>query len=759
MTTATASPTILRWSTVAALYLCLALVYCWTLLPAMGSALPNDTGDPGLIAFLLWWNAHAVPFTERWWNAPMFFPQAGVLAFSDTMLGMSPFSSPLLWAGASAVQAHNVLFIASIVAAALSAHALARHLTGRHDVAIIAGLAFGFSPYRASQMPHLHLLVTCWMPLALLAAHRYLQHRRRTDLVLLGVCWMMNGLTSAYYLVFFTVLLGLWMLWFVRERRDWLAMGLSLAVAAIPVAVMVLTQKRILDGFGLARDPAEIATFSADLTAFLAVSRFVWLPRHWTLPPQAEGELYPGLAIVFLTVAAAVVLWRRVPRPATSRVRRWAAWIGGALVVVAWLSWMAGGWRVDMAGLEISLTRPYRVLRVGVVLLALAVLSDPRVVDIWRRRSTFAFYALAALAMAVLCLGPVVRVNGVTVLEGAPYAWLMALPGGDALRVPARFAMLMMLCLAQAASIALLRLRPGGPRAAVVALTAVLVLADGWVPKMQVARVEAMAEIPRQAPDTVVLEIPIRTLWTETAAMLRATGHGYPVANGFSGYGPLHYHVMVDALQHADASVVDVLRARAPVLVLVNRHRDQEGGHEAFARRMPESQFLSRTAVGPLFSMPAKAPRASSPGEPVAIARIEAAGAGALVAAMIDGDLATQWHTLAPQTAGDQVRVVFDGEVSLSRIEMDMGEALMYYPRRLRIDAVAADGRAATVWHDNAGGLAMLAAMHDRSTGTLVIDLPADTRAQALTLTLTDSRPDVLWSIAELRAFGRDDAR
>ena len=166
-----------RWTTIAALYCGLTLLYAWPLLSVFTSALPSDTGDPALVTWGLWWNTQAVPLTERWWNAPMFFPSAGAYALSETFLGLVPLTTPLQWFGVSPVATHNVAYLVSFPASALAAHALAKHLTGRHDVALVAGLAFGFSPFRASHMPHLHLLAAWWMPLGLLALHQFLERR------------------------------------------------------------------------------------------------------------------------------------------------------------------------------------------------------------------------------------------------------------------------------------------------------------------------------------------------------------------------------------------------------------------------------------------------------------------------------------------------------------------------------------------------------------------------------------------------------
>ena len=170
----------------------------------------------------------------------MFFPSQGSMALSETFLNLVPLSTPLQWTGASAVLTYNILFLLSFPTAALAAHALGRWLTGRHDAALIAGLAFGFAPYRAAQMPHLQMLWSCWMPLGLLALHGYLANRKARHLWLFGLCWLMNGLATGYYLFFFSVLVGLWLLWFARTLRDWVAIGVAAAIASLPIVPLLV---------------------------------------------------------------------------------------------------------------------------------------------------------------------------------------------------------------------------------------------------------------------------------------------------------------------------------------------------------------------------------------------------------------------------------------------------------------------------------------------------------------------------------------
>ena len=54
---------------------------------------------------MLWWNAHVLPLTARWWSGPIFYPIQGAMALSEVFLGIAPLTTPLQWLGASPVAA------------------------------------------------------------------------------------------------------------------------------------------------------------------------------------------------------------------------------------------------------------------------------------------------------------------------------------------------------------------------------------------------------------------------------------------------------------------------------------------------------------------------------------------------------------------------------------------------------------------------------------------------------------------------------
>jgi hypothetical protein len=94
---------------------------------------------------------------------------------------------------------------------------------------------------------------------------------------------------------------------------------------------------------------------------------------------------------------------------------RWriaAAVTGAYLAEAVVLTMLLGPWRVDLFGFRVSMTRPAKPLFIAAFLIGVALLSDPRLRDAWRRRSTLFFYVVAAIAMFVFALGPVARALG-----------------------------------------------------------------------------------------------------------------------------------------------------------------------------------------------------------------------------------------------------------------------------------------------------------------------------------------------------------
>lgn len=738
----------------------LTLLSCTPLLTRFSSALPSDLGDPALNTWILWWNAHAVPLTDAWWNAPMFAPAPNAFALSEALLSLTVVTTPLIKLGASPVAAYNTMFLLAGPLAALGAYLLAWQLTRRRSAAVIAALAFGFSPYRVAQLPHLQMEWTCWLPLALYCLHRFIEHSQRRWLVGLGACWLMSSLTNGYFLFFLPVLVAMWIAWFVRERRHLVQVLATLLLASLPVLPLLLAYRERQHALGLQRGIDEIQSFSADATALWAASTRLPVSRLWTLPPRPEGELYPGLVVVALVIIGLGLLARsaRVLRSVQTAVNRRAtgALLGAAVVSVALAAAvrLSGGWSFHLGPLAWTAHHASRFTTAAFWCLIVAGLMTPAMRVAWQRRSALAFYGLAALVMFLMALGPSARVFGVTVLYKAPYSWLMLLPGGDSIRVPARFAELMILCLGVSAALVWVRLvKPG--RYAITAVAALAILCEGWI-ALPVVTVPAPLQVPAIAANARVLELPMTLDYrAETRALLHGIAHEHPVVNGFSGYDPPHMAALRYGLLAGDLSVIDTLRTSAPLAVFVDRTRDGFQDDITRLRQSRDVVELGNTGQGTWFTWPplVAQPRVVDP--PVtgmtAVSRTNPAS----VSAMFDNNVRTRWGTGAAQTAGLSLELSWNHDVTVSGIEMQLGPWVGDFPKGLEIWSVAADGSSRLAWSGATGGLAAAGALRAPLEVPIAIrfDQPMVSRMLRLTLSATDQVR--YWSVAELRVLGR----
>lgn len=741
---------------VAVFYVGLALAYGWPLVFSISDHLPSDIGDPGLNTWILWWNSQAVPCTERWWNAPMFYPAPGAFAFSEALLSVAPIAILLHRLGAPPVAVHNIIFLASIPAAAIAAHALARYLTGRQDAAMIAGVAFGFSPYRVAQLPHLQMELACFMPLTLLALHKYVDDRRSRYLIIAGTCWLLNGLTSGYFLMFFAVLLALWLIWFVKSWVNLVNITAALIVFSLPLLPLLSGYHRYQSAIGVARTIREIESFSADLTSIWSASPFVSLSSYWTLRPKPEGELYPGIVVLGIIAFGALIAWRREGLAQNLQFRRYLFLAAGVTGILAAICLLTGGTEFTVLNFKVSLTRPHKIVTVSLWILLLAVLCDRRILEGWRRRSPFLFYGLAAFAMFAFALGPVGRFMGERFLYNAPYFWLTKLPGGDALRVPARFAMLFVLCLSQAAALSLSRFARTDSRRTVAALTA-LILLDGWVIRMPTAATPRAVDLTGTDPRAIVIELPVIDEYSATAALLRATSHHHPVANGYSGYGPPHQVIFENGLRDLDPSILSAFQVKGPVLVFVAKDRDVDGAAKGFMDQVSDAEHVQTSTAGDLYRLPERGEQNDLTGSrALSLRSIDVPNSPSFNSGFLhDGNVNTRWEAPADGKPGDQIILALNEPAAIDAVEMDLGPYRLGYPPKLRVEVGDGLTLPHTVWEGRTAGLAMLGVMTNYKTATITIDLPPRTVGRQVMLTLIEKHKTLSWSVGEIRLIGK----
>ena len=727
------------WLIAVAGYTSLILLFTWPLARRLATVVPHDVGDPLLNTWILWWNAHATPLTARWWDAPMFWPMTGALALSEHMLGLSLVASPLQWLGADPIAVYNVLFLLSFPLCAISAHALAYTLIGRHDAAALAGVVFAFNPYRTSQIAHLQILWVFWMPLALMALHRYARDGRGRWLVLFAAMWVGQALSNAYFLLFFPLLIALWAAWFLAARRDLHRLGAIAAawcLGSIVLLPLVFPYQRLLERLGLERNIGEISTYSADVSALAAAPPLALAYRLLPAAANPEQQLFPGFTVVALIVAAMMVSfwWSRNE----SAPRRRLTFVLGAaacgFAALALFAQFGRPWQLRVGGITlVSVTTPVKPLTAAIWCVVFAVAVEGRLARAWNARSALEFYVCAASVMYILSFGPRPSFLGAPFWYEPPYAWLMELPGFSNVRAPARFAMLAEVCLSAAAALAFVRIRDSVPRrfgaaAAIVALCGAV--ADGWIRALPL-----MDLPPRFAPlesiqEGAVVELPVGDVAGDTAALYRSMYHRRPTVNGYSGFIPTHYRVLRIAIDADGTGAFEAMTPGSPITVVAG-----SGG-----------RVTTIPAAGHADPLPT--------GRPLPIYAVAAGGLVLDRALLTDGDGWTRWDSGSPQQGVETMTIDLGSIQRVDGLTLAIGPYLGDFPRVLSIE-LSDDQQSWTMgWSGRCGAKAVAGAVRDPRMVPLTFGFPPGS-ARWIRLRELGTDPVYHWSIADLTVFGR----
>ena len=475
----------------------LTVALTWPVARVLTTGVPGDYGDPLFIAWVMSWVADRVtaaltnPLALRgFWDAPIFYPETGALAFSEHFIPQTVLILPVYWLTANAILCYNIAFLASYVLTGVGTGLLTRALTGSLAAAVVAGVVAAFNEYRLVwEVAHLQTLSIYWFPFVLYGVERYLATGRRGGLAIAALSWVALNLSSVYYLAYcapFVVAFVLMALLRHRRRRDgrtWRDLIVAGAAVAVMTLPFVLPYAAMQQRMGFARTPLEVITHSATIDNYR-----VALPR--LVVPLALA----GVAMFGSLYAS---LRRRVAseRPPAGPGFALAASLGCLAFVAVWLSLgpviHAGGQPTGWPALY-PLLEPlpgYSGLRVparlaSIFLVLLGVLAGLGVAVVLRWSRTLSG-AVAALAVVIFLWQG--RDQRIPLDQALPSAGLRAAP-------------------------AYLAPSPSLP-----------------------AIYQAVAQLP---PASVLVEFPFGDQWYDVRYMFFAAAHRRPLLNGYSGVFP-----------------------------------------------------------------------------------------------------------------------------------------------------------------------------------------------------------------------------
>jgi hypothetical protein len=235
---------------------------------------------------------------------------------------------------------------------------------------------------------------------------------------------------------------------------------------------------------------------------------------------------------------------------------------------------------------------PERWLFPGVVVVVLAVVGLVR--SAMGRRGAGPHTERRAAAVAVVWV--VVGFVGSLGLHTFFHRFLFAhVPGFQAIRVPARWAAIAYVGLAMLVALgtAVLARR----RAWAGALVCLLLLFELWPMPIRwyrgTGRAPAFTRWVAEAKPRAIVELPIDDAPSEYAAMLNATAHHRPIANGHSGFAPPEYTRIATLAQEWTDDLIGELRAAGVTHLVVHADALADPRARPFLRRNVDAGRLA----------------------------------------------------------------------------------------------------------------------------------------------------------------------
>jgi len=722
-------------STAAALagFVAAAVGATWPVVRHPVQSIPGGLGDPMLCTVILAWIAdRARHGFHAFWDAPYLFPQHRTLAYTEHLIGIALFTTPLEWLTGNPVMVYNLAFIASYALAGFGMFLLARALTNRVDAAWLGGLTFAVAPYRFAQTTHLQMLASGWMPIALLGLHRYLNGGSWRWMALFILGFLLTSLSSTYLMYFFLLPAGVVVAMEIAmprrpRRRTLRAVAIAGAAAGIVLAPIGLVYYGLQRERGFVRPLEALPGLSARVGDYLHVPPGSWTWFGLLRTGIHERELFVGfVALAFACIGFTTGLRRSGVSPLGGSWRREIATYGLIAVLALWFSMGPGAFGpYDLA---------YRIVP------GMSGLRVP-----------------ARLAVIVGL--------AVSVLAAAGFAWVFE-------RLPRTIV-----------------------RAAAILLAAAIVL-EGQHGGLLLTRVPVPAarswdrvayDWLRSQPPGGTLELDITRMNDlapfTTTYQLEAVSHKHPIVNGYAGWSTMLQELLgapAGPLREPGeiAPMLEGLRRAGVRYVLLHEHtfqdaaeaarivRDVHGAHDEWA----EEHRFGDTWVWRLEAPPAEfrsarlepRPTTASSGQSGATLQqvdsrtltLDASQGRDRLDSLVDGDIDTRWLTGAPQEGREWVSLRLRHPARVARVRLELQDrTAVDYPRWLLVEALDADGRRRVVFDGSVVDRVVAAAAGSSSRLRIDIDVPP-IETSALTLRQTGvSRSS--WSIHELTVFER----
>lgn len=264
------------------------------MLPQVSGWMPGD-GDPWHALWAFWWyKAAFFELQKSAFTDYVCYPIGMHLGYFFVFAYLGLFSL-ILQQIVSLTTTYNLLFLLSFLLSGYGAYVLAFYLTENKAASFISGIIFAFNPFRfAHALEHLNLVNTQWIPFYILFLLKAVQNQDRKHWILASFFLLLTNLSSWYFTVYLFVFTVAYVCYYALQSRNkqriWRAIRkVGSIVLLYLVLIFYFVYPLIREARGsriLFSSLLETNQYSADLLSF-----FIPSPMH-PLFGHIVGGLY-----------------------------------------------------------------------------------------------------------------------------------------------------------------------------------------------------------------------------------------------------------------------------------------------------------------------------------------------------------------------------------------------------------------------------------------------------------------------------------
>lgn len=299
----------------------LAIWYLWPL-PGQLSNHVINTGDPLFYAWNLAHNWQALKNPQTLLDTNIFYPETNTLALSDTLYAQTLLTAPILLLTGNPLIAENLYILMTFPLAAFSMYLLVHHLTHSRAASIVTAIFFAFSLSRLSQISHITIISSQFLPLIILFYLKFMETSSKRDIGLFIFFFLLTAASTMYFAVMGSIVVILISWWyiiywikqkkFIHHFRTHLYSFLPWFIPGLLFSLLIIYPyiRFSLEHPDIRRSLADSSSRSAQLLDYLRV-----LPNSWLtllkLPTHTdEKALYPTLTVFLLAAYAIWSTWK-----------------------------------------------------------------------------------------------------------------------------------------------------------------------------------------------------------------------------------------------------------------------------------------------------------------------------------------------------------------------------------------------------------------------------------------------------------------